>query len=132
MRRAGYSRPSWLPLAFLLLPGIFIGRLEAQSARFAGYGPAHFSESRWRPSLGSAHPSTSATAKAHDYRWEGLAIGAGVLGVAGGVIANGLCTDSDSANHGDCTGRTIGGALLGAAVGAVVGVFLGSLFEKGT
>jgi hypothetical protein len=71
MPRARYSRPSWLPLAFLLLPGIFIGRLEAQSASFAGYEPAHFSDSRWRPNLGSGHPSTSVAAKAHDYRWRG-------------------------------------------------------------
>jgi hypothetical protein len=131
MYRARHPHPSWPLLAFLLLPGIFISRLEAQGRSSAGYEATHFSESRWRPSLGSDR-SSSATAKAHDYRWEGLAIGAGVLGVAGGVIANGLCTDSDSANNGDCTGGTIGGALLGAGVGAVVGVFLGSLFEKGS
>ena len=59
-----------------------------------------------------------------------MAIGAGAVGIVGALVANGLCNDSDTADHGSCTGNTIGGALLGAGVGAVVGVFLGSFISK--
>ncbi|HSE66165.1 MAG TPA: hypothetical protein VLB12_04210 [Gemmatimonadales bacterium] len=61
-----------------------------------------------------------------------MAIGAGTVGIVGALLANSLCNNSDTADHGSCAGNTIGGALLGAGVGAVIGVFLGSFVSKGT
>ncbi len=67
-----------------------------------------------------------------DYRWEGLAIGAAVLGIAGAVVGHELCSESDAAQRGSCAGATVGAGLVGAALGAVVGVILGARIKKGT
>lgn len=119
-------------VTLLLVPSFFMGRLQAQTKSLAAQEAVRLAELQWRPALDSKEQSTPTAVKAKDYRWEGMAIGAGVVGIAGGLIAHGLCTDSDTADHGDCTGRTIGGALLGAGVGAVAGVFLGSFIHKGS
>jgi len=117
-------------VALLLLPSLFASQLQAQTKSLAAQDPTRLAELQWHSTLDSSGQSSSTAVKANDYRWEGMAIGAGAVGIVGALIANGLCNDSDTADHGSCTGNTIGGALLGAGVGAVVGVFLGSFISK--
>jgi hypothetical protein len=81
------------------------------------------SESR---QTGEIPGSGYAEASARDYRWEGLAIGAAVLGVAGALILHSTC-EADEA----CTGPTVGGFLLGVVVGGVAGGLVGGLIPKG-
>jgi uncharacterized membrane protein YeaQ/YmgE (transglycosylase-associated protein family) len=116
-------------VALLLLPSLFASQLQAQTKSLAAQDPTRLAELQWHSTLDSSGQSSTAV-KANDYRWEGMAIGAGAVGIVGALVANGLCNDSDTADHGSCTGNTIGGALLGAGVGAVVGVFLGSFISK--
>jgi len=116
-------------VALLLLPSLFASQLQAQTKSLAAQDPTRLAELQWHSTLDSSGQSSTAV-KANDYRWEGMAIGAGAVGIVGALLANGLCNDSDTADHGSCTGNTIGGALLGAGVGAVVGVFLGSFISK--
>jgi hypothetical protein len=118
-------------LTLLIFPSLFIGRLQAQTKSFAVQDTPRLAELQWHSTLDSRGQSSTAV-KAKDYRWEGMAIGAGAVGIVGALVANGLCNDSDTADNGSCTGNTIGGALLGAGVGAVVGVFLGSFISKGS
>jgi len=117
-------------VALLLLPGLFLSQLQAQTKSLAGQEPTRLAELQWHPILDSSEQSSTTAVKARDYRWEGMAIGAGAVGVLGALIAHSLCTNADTADNGGCTGNTIGGALLGAGVGAVVGVFLGSFISK--
>ena len=63
---------------------------------------------------------------AHDYRWEGLAIGAGVFGLAGALLLHGTCEAEEA-----CTGPAVGGFVLGAVVGGVTGGLVGSVIPKG-
>ena len=119
-------------VALLLLSGLFVSQLQAQTKSLAAQEPTRLAELEWQPTLEPSRQSSTTAVKAKDYRWEGMAIGAGAVGIVGALIANGLCKDSDTADNGSCTGNTIGGALLGAGVGAVVGVFLGSFISKGT
>jgi hypothetical protein len=60
----------------------------------------------------------------HTYWLEGAVIGAGGLGTLVAVEFHGLC---ESRN---CTGVTIGGAMLGGAVGFTVGALVGGQFRK--
>ena len=117
-------------VALLLLPGLFVSQLQAQAKSLAALEPTRLAELQWHPTLDSSEQSSTTAVKANDYRWEGMAIGAGAVGIVGALVANGLCNDSDTADNGSCTGNTIGGALLGAGVGAVVGVFIGSFINK--
>ena len=117
-------------VALLLLPSLFVSQLQAQTKSLAAQASTRFAELQWHSTLDSSGQSSSTAVKGNDYRWEGMAIGAGAVGIVGALVANGLCNDSDTADPGICTGNTIGGALLGAGVGAVVGVFLGSFISK--
>ncbi len=67
-----------------------------------------------------------AVAPAGDYRWEGLALGAGLVGLAGALLLHGVCEENES-----CTGHTIGGFAMGALVGGVVGGLVGGSIPKG-
>ena len=58
------------------------------------------------------------------YWLEGALIGAGGLGTFVAVAFHGLCESQN------CTGATIGGAVLGGAVGFTVGALVGSQFRK--
>jgi uncharacterized membrane protein YeaQ/YmgE (transglycosylase-associated protein family) len=121
-------RQELVALLFIL----FVSQLQAQTKSLAAQEPTRLAELEWHPTLKPSRQSSPTAVKAKDYRWEGMAIGAGAVGIVGALIANGLCNDSDTADNGSCTGNTIGGALLGAGVGAVVGVFLGSFISKAT
>jgi hypothetical protein len=63
-----------------------------------------------------------------DHRWEGLAIGAGVVGILGIVLADGLCTPDSGTDS--CTGPVILTGLVGAVMGGVVGGLIGSTIPK--
>lgn len=65
------------------------------------------------------------TARAPDHRWEGLAIGAGVVGLVGALLLRGTCEA-----NGSCMGPTLGGLAMGALVGGVVGGLVGSTIPK--
>jgi hypothetical protein len=69
--------------------------------------------------------SARVAASSRDYRWEGLAIGAAVVGVAGALLLHGTCDDNES-----CTGPTVGGFALGAVVGGVTGGLIGANIAK--
>jgi hypothetical protein len=60
-----------------------------------------------------------------DYRWEGLVIGAGVVGLAGALLLHGTCEANES-----CTGPTVSGFALGAVVGGVTGGLIGATIPK--
>jgi hypothetical protein len=68
--------------------------------------------------------------RAPDRRWEGFAVGGGLLGVAGALLAHGLCKQNDQANPPSCVGPTISGGLVGGLIGGVVGLFIGSSIPK--
>ena len=75
----------------------------------------------------AARPARLApVAAARDYRWEGLALGAAVVGVAGALLMHGTCEANES-----CTRPTVGGFALGAVVGGVVGGLVGANISKG-
>ncbi len=60
----------------------------------------------------------------------GMIVGAAVGVVAGALIANGNCSDSDVAGSGGCTDNAILGGLVGGIVVAIPGALIGSLFKK--
>jgi hypothetical protein len=62
-----------------------------------------------------------------NYTWEGVALGAIVVGVLG-VKLSGMCGMSDQ--PGRCDGAALTGLLAGATVGAVLGGIIGSGIEK--
>lgn len=72
-------------------------------------------------------PSAVSVGTARDYRWEGMIGGAVLGGVAGMVLANGLCGNGGSSS---CGSQTILAGVLGGAVGGTVGVFVGRLIPK--
>ena len=65
-------------------------------------------------------------AAARDYRWEGLLLGAAVVGLTGALLMHGTCEANES-----CTGPTVSGLALGAGVGGVVGGLVGANISKG-
>lgn len=67
---------------------------------------------------------------AKDYRWEGFVVGGVAFGAVGAVIAHSLCSNSDVANPGSCTGRTFAGGIVGGLLGVGVGTLLGSIIKK--
>jgi hypothetical protein len=62
-----------------------------------------------------------------DYRWEGMIVGAVVLGVATAYFANALCGIADES---DCTSVVLGSLLLGGFGGGILGGLLGGLIPK--
>jgi hypothetical protein len=67
--------------------------------------------------------------RAPDYRWEGLAIGAGAGAVAFALLGAAVCGQSDSG--GGCTGPILGLGLIGALAGGVTGGLIGGAIPKG-
>jgi hypothetical protein len=75
------------------------------------------------PSRPDTYPST--------YWKEGGIIGGILLGIAGALLVNGLCNDSDTAEE-HCGTKAVGGAALGAGVGFAIGSLIGGQFHKGS
>jgi hypothetical protein len=66
---------------------------------------------------------------APDYRWEGLAIGAGAGAIAFALLGAAVCAQSESG--GDCIGPVLGVGLIGALAGGVTGGLIGGAITKG-
>jgi hypothetical protein len=64
-----------------------------------------------------------------DYRWEGMAVGAGVGAVAFGLLGAAACGTSDSIDN--CTGVVLGTALLGVFAGGITGGLIGGAIPRG-
>jgi hypothetical protein len=69
------------------------------------------------------------SARAPDYRYEGLAIGAVAGGVGGLLLSAVICGQSDDVGK-SCTGTVILGTLGGASLGGLAGLLIGGFFPK--
>lgn len=69
--------------------------------------------------------------RAPDYRWEGVAIGAVALGVAGLLVASATCSLAETPSERCGVGTYVGSTAIGALLGGVVGGLVGGLFPKG-
>jgi hypothetical protein len=83
-----------------------------------------------RPAATGSEPGRAARTRlalgsAPDYRWEGMAIGAGLLGVVGALLLRSACEKGES-----CVGPTLGGFGLGVLVGGISGGFIGATIPK--
>ncbi len=67
--------------------------------------------------------------RAPDHRYEGLAIGAVLGAVGGGLLGAVACGQSDDANQ-DCTKAVLGIGLLGGGLGGLIGLLVGAQFPK--
>jgi hypothetical protein len=74
-------------------------------------------------------PSSPVLPKASDYRWEGLAIGAALLGLSTAYLGSRLCGLSDTGNT-HCFRTTVGLGLLGAFGGGIIGGVIGGMIPK--
>jgi hypothetical protein len=68
--------------------------------------------------------------RAPDHRYEGLAIGAVLGAVGGGLLGAVACGQSDDPGF-NCTGAVLGIGLLGAGLGGLTGLLVGAQFPKG-
>ena len=115
------------------LPLIFLaGILPLINPRVAsGQGPAP--SVLWqRPAVDSQASrlrELSAESRAPDYRWEGMAVGAGAGALAFGLLGAALCSQSESTDS--CTGTVIGVGLVGAFAGGITGGLIGGAIPKG-
>lgn len=105
-----------------------VGRIEAQQS-----SPLMQASSVWNAPVQAETPPalvvrTAGSSKS--YWLEGLVIGGALGGIAGGLIANAGCGDSDSGYSGSCTGLTFLGGLVGAVIGGVPGALIGGRFHK--
>ncbi|MEA2725451.1 MAG: hypothetical protein QOH59_3222 [Gemmatimonadales bacterium] len=64
-----------------------------------------------------------------DYRWEGGAIGAVLVGALGYRYARATC-NGDSGTGQSCLGHNVTRIAMGALVGGVTGLFIGSAIKK--
>lgn len=69
--------------------------------------------------------------RAPDHRYEGLAIGAVVGAIGGGLLGAVACGQSDDPGF-HCTGAVLGIGLLGAGLGGLTGLLVGAQFPKGS
>jgi hypothetical protein len=79
---------------------------------------------------GEAQPRVNAVVAPRDYRWEGGAIGALLVGALGYRYASATC-DGDSGTGQSCLGHDLTRVAMGALVGGVAGLFIGSSIKKG-
>ena len=80
--------------------------------------------------VAGSYENSNGLRQAKDHRWEGLAIGAGVLGLTAAVLRASACGRDDAATRDNCVGPTVVWGLMGATVGAVVGGLIGSAIPK--
>lgn len=74
-------------------------------------------------------PTSTVFPKAPDYRWEGLVIGAVVLGVSAAYLGSRLCQLSDTGEP-HCFRTTVELGLLGAFGGGIIGGVIGGMMPK--
>jgi hypothetical protein len=69
--------------------------------------------------------------RAPDHRYEGLAIGAVLGAVAGGLLGAVACGQSEDPDT-SCTTAVLGIGLLGGGLGGLTGLLIGAQFPKGS
>lgn len=82
------------------------------------------------PSVDSALEEVSRKQAHRDYTWEGVAVGAAILGTLGFIGGYGLCHDLRESSTDSCTRTTISFGIMGTGIGAVLGGFIGSTIPK--
>ena len=107
-----------------LLPRTLDGSRSHVTLRLSGMGNDSLAQQRYLP----PGDYWKATGK-RDHRWEGMAIGGIVFGIAGAWLAHGLCNLEPA--EGSCFGQTLAGGLVGGALGLGVGALVGALIPKG-
>lgn len=117
MKRAGAA-------CIAIVATLFGATLDAQ--RLA---PAVLTSSTTSTVFHRPAPTSSVLPKARDYRWEGLAIGAALLGVSAAYLGSRLCGLSDTGNA-HCFGTTVRLGLLGAFGGGIIGGVIGGMIPK--
>ena len=97
-----------------------------------GPGPTAPALRSWTPSAQALFRSAVArdtVRRSHPTHWKvGFTIGASLGALLGGALANALCNGSDIRSN--CTGPTVGGALLTAATFGTIGALIGGAFPK--
>lgn len=83
----------------------------------------------FRQADASSQPSRNLSARAPDHRYEGLAIGAVLGAVGGGLLGAVACGQSDDPDF-NCTGAVLGIGLLGGGLGGLIGLLVGAQFPK--
>src|SRR5437773_1049355 len=76
-----------------------------------------------------AYSMVTLSSRAPDHRWEGLVIGAAVLGASGVVLGAHFCQVSDSANK-HCFRSAVSLGLLGVFGGGIIGGLIGGSIPK--
>jgi hypothetical protein len=104
--------------------------VEAISVGVSGCRPVITPASEcFRQAEASSQPMRNLSARAPDHRYEGLAVGAVLGAVGGGLLGAVVCAQADDANQ-DCTKATIGVGLVGGGLGGLLGLLIGAQFPK--
>ena len=131
----------------IMIPALFLiaAPTTATRARAQALPPTARSETTWQlPTPGPARTGPRAadafalfrpppSAPAHqssgapDYRWEGLGVGAILLGALGVYVSIHYCSLGDSK---DCSGTAVRLGPVGAFVGGIIGGLIGGLIPK--
>jgi H+/Cl- antiporter ClcA len=117
MKRAGAA-------CIAIVATLFGATLDAQRLAPAVLTSSTSSTVFHRPPL-----TSSVLPKTPDYRWEGLVIGAALLGVSAAYLGSRLCGLSDTGNA-HCFRTTVGLGLLGAFGGGIIGGVIGGMIPK--
>jgi hypothetical protein len=83
----------------------------------------------FRQAAASPQRIPNLSARAPDHRYEGLAIGAVLGAIGGGLLGAVACGQSDDPDF-NCTGAVLGIGLLGAGLGGLTGLLVGAQFPK--
>jgi len=122
-------RLGWLVVG--LLGVMASGPASAQAperGRVIGPTPAAVSSRLYEVPIADTRPGLRVFGDSRDHRWEGLAIGASVLGIMGILMADALCTPDSGTDS--CAGPMIGAGAVGALMGGIIGGFIGSAIPK--
>jgi len=100
----------------------------AAQAGLQGPSPSELFAFGARPAPVASRDTVAETIPATHWK-TGLLVGGVAGGLALGVVAVGLCNDSDDQDK-NCFLPAVGGAVLGAAAGGTIGALIGGLFPK--
>jgi hypothetical protein len=100
-----------------------------QTGSAQGPGPSVLWQRPAGPVAGFYRPLETDAAQAPDYRWEGMAIGAGVGALGFGLLGVVVCGLSESDDGCNLAGL-VGVGLLGAFCGGIIGGVIGGAMPK--
>jgi hypothetical protein len=83
----------------------------------------------FRQAAASPQRIPNLSARAPDHRYEGLAVGAVLGAIGGGLLGAVACGQSEDPGF-NCTGAVLGIGLLGAGLGGLTGLLVGAQFPK--